>query len=284
MTDLVASILSSSLIFVVFRIARDYACRLPVLITVNYLAAFLLGLFLFGPVNQSIFQAAETLFPYAALLGVLFIAMFFLIGQSSQKAGISITTLATKLSLVFPVVFSLLFFNEKLSPLKIVGIITAFTAVALSVYKKDISKSGRKLIVLPLVIFIGSGMVDSLVKFVQAEKISRADEGLYTTMVFGVALVVGFFYLLFKKEIKAKIHFPTLILGVLLGVVNFGSLYFIIRALNNSGLESSLVFSLNNMSIVAFTTLLGTLFFKEKLNKINFAGIALALVSLHFLL
>jgi multidrug transporter EmrE-like cation transporter len=75
-----------------------------------------------------------------------------------------------------------------------------------------------------------------------------------------------------------------LLLGFLLGAANFGSLYFIIKALNKSNLDSSLVFALNNMSVVALTTILGTLLFKERLNKINFVGIALAIISLYFLL
>ena len=272
------------MIYVVFRIAKNYQCRLTTLITYNYLAATLLGLLLFKPLEAVSLNTVPGWWSYGIALGVLFILMFFLIGRSAQKAGITVTTLANKLSLVFPVLFSLLYYHESVSTIKYIGLGTATLAVLLAVYKKDLRRTNLPYIVLPLLIFFGSGVVDSLVKFVQAEKITSAETSAYTTFVFLVALISGTFLLLFNRPVKWKIHPPTLLLGTLLGIVNFGSLFFIIKALNHTGLKSALVFALNNMSVVALSALLGALLFNEKLNKINFAGIVLAIISLYFLL
>ncbi len=272
------------MIYVVFRIAKNYNCRLTPLITYNYLAATLLGLLFFQTFRESSIKESISWIPFGILLGVLFIAMFFLIGTSAQKAGITITTLANKLSLVFPVLFSLFYYHESITTLKYIGLVGAFIAIALTVYKKDLRKSNLILIALPLTIFAGSGLVDTLVKFVQAEKIDASEAGAYTTLVFFVAFLCGIVIQLISGKNQLRIHPPTLLLGVMLGVVNFGSLYFIIMALNHTGLKSSLVFALNNMLVVALTAILGTLLFKEKLNKINFAGIILAIASLYFLL
>lgn len=285
MIYLILCILSSSMIYVIFRVAKNYNCKLQSLITINYLAASLLGILLFQP-----FAGGKTPLalphwtPFAVILGILFIAMFYLIGYSSQKAGITVTTLANKLSLVFPVAFSLIYFNEQLTTIKAIGIVTAIIAVGLTVYKKDITRTNLIYIVLPLFLFLGSGLIDSLVKYVQAVKISDNETSLYTILVFAVAFVVGIMVTIITKTYRQRLNPATLVFGTLLGVVNFGSLYFIIKALNNSGLESSLVFALNNMAIVAFTAILGTLLFKERLNKINFIGVILALISLYFLL
>ncbi|MCY1720008.1 EamA family transporter [Prolixibacteraceae bacterium Z1-6] len=222
--------------------------------------------------------------PFGIILGILFILMFYLIGHSSQKAGITVTTLANKLSLVFPVLFSLIYFNEHISTLKYIGLGTATIAVLLTVYKKNVKKTNLLFVILPLLIFLGSGLVDSIVKYVQAVKISENEVTLYTTVVFFVAFLCGIFFSAFTKSKKFNFQTPTLLLGILLGVANFGSLYFFMNALNKTHMDSSLVFALNNMSIVAFTTLLGTLLFNEKLNKINFAGIVLAILSLYLLL
>ena len=285
MIYLILCILSSSMIYVIFRVAKNYNCKLQSLITINYLAASLLGILLFQPFAEG--NTPATLphwMPFAILLGILFIAMFYLIGHSAQKAGITVTTLANKLSLVFPVTFSLIYFNEQLSTLKAIGIVTAIIAVGLTVYKKELTKTNLVYIVLPLFIFLGSGLIDSIVKFVQAVKISESETSLYTILVFMVAFLCGVLVSIFTKTYRLKLNPATLLFGALLGIVNFGSLYFIIKALNKSGLESSLVFALNNMAIVAFTAILGTLLFKERLNKINFAGVVLALISLYFLL
>ena len=285
MIYLILCILSSSMIYVIFRVAKNYNCKLQSLITINYLAASLLGILLFHPFadgNNPL--VLPHWMPFAVILGILFIAMFYLIGYSSQKAGITVTTLANKLSLVFPVTFSLIYFNEHLSTIKAIGIVTAIIAVGLTVYKKDKAKINLIYIGLPLSIFFGSGLIDSIVKYVQAVKISDDETSLYTILVFAVAFICGIVVSAITKTYRQRLNPATLILGTLLGVVNFGSLYFIIKALNKSGLESSLVFALNHMAIVALTTILGTLLFKERLNKINFAGVILALISLYFLL
>lgn len=45
-------------------------------------------------------------------------------------------------------------------------------------------------------------------------------------------------------------------------------------------MESSVVFSVNNVAIVMLTTLLGILLFGEKLQPRNWAGVFLAVVSI----
>jgi drug/metabolite transporter (DMT)-like permease len=284
MVYLLASIFSSTMIYVVFRVAKSYSCNLTPLITINYLTATILGLLLFKPTNGNIWNNAVQWLPFGILLGILFIVMFFLIGNSSQKAGITVTTLANKLSLVFPVLFSLLYFNEQITLLKIIGLITAFIAVFLTVYKKEIKKTNFLFIILPVAIFIGSGITDSVVKFVQASKITAEEASIFSSLVFLVAFIIGLFVSFLQKKSQRFGHYPTIFLGILLGAVNFGSLYFIINALNKSNLNSAMVFTINNMSIVALSAILGTSIFHEKLNKINVAGILLAILSLYFLL
>jgi drug/metabolite transporter (DMT)-like permease len=272
------------MIYVIFRVAKNYNCKLSALISYNYLAATFLGLLLFFPSVESNTTNTLSWLPYAVILGILFIVMFYFIGHSSQKAGITVTTLANKLSLVFPVLFSLIFFNEQISTIKYIGLATAVLAVVLTVYKKDVRRTNLIFILLPLIIFVGSGVVDSLVKYVQATQITDSQVSLYTIIVFFIAFLCGLVLSFIKKEAPLSFHRPTLLLGVLLGAANFGSLFFILKALNNSNLNSSLVFALNNMLVVALTAIIGMALFKEKLNKINLMGILLALISLYFLL
>lgn len=272
------------MIYVVFRLAKNYNCNLSALITINYLTATILGVLLFNQADSNIWSNSISWIPFGIILGVLFIVMFYLIGNSSQKAGITVTTLANKLSLVFPVLFSLLYFNEKITPLKTIGLITAFLAVFLTVYKKELKKTNIIFIILPVSIFVGSGITDSVVKFVQAVKINAEEASIFSSLVFLVAFVIGSFISFIQKKKLKFSHTPTLLFGILLGVVNFGSLYFIINALNKSTLKSSMVFTINNMSIVALSAILGTFLFHEKMNKTNIAGIVLAIISLYLLI
>lgn len=284
MIYLLLTILSSTSIYVIFRLAKNYSCQLSDLITLNYLVATLLG---FGLLLQptDLMSGLKSWFPFAFILGFLFIVMFYLIGNSSQKAGITVTTLANKLSLVFPVLFSLIYFNEQITLIKYIGITTAIIAVFLTVFKTDIKKTKLIYFLLPVFIFIGSGITDSVVKYVQTIKINQSESAIFSGFVFLVAFLISLLVSIFKRKKSFTVfHSPTLIFGILLGLVNFGSLYFIINALNKSNLKSSLVFAIVNMSIVILSALTGRLLFNEKLSKINTAGIFLAIISIYLLL
>jgi len=76
--------------------------------------------------------------------------------------------------------------------------------------------------------------------------------------------------------------------GIALGISNYGSLYFIIRALNhqtNNGntFDGSIVFGINNLGVIALSVLIGLLFFKEKLLKINWIGIIISFIAIYIL-
>ncbi len=284
MVYLLLSIFSSTLIFVIFKLAEKFSCATTLLISVNYVTAFIFGILLFSKPDISTLKHSFSGTTQAIIVGVLFTVMFFLIGQSTQKAGITITTLANKLSLVFPVLFSLFYFNEKIPLVKIAGLTGAFIAIILTLYKSDLRKTNLLFFLLPLTIFFGSGITDSVVKFAQTVKITHEQTGLFTTIVFFVAMITSFVIAVFNKKVRLKWNAPTLFLGLLLGLVNFGSLYFFLNALNKSDLSSALVFSLNNMSVVILSTLTGFFIFKESLNRVNLAGILLALTSLYLMM
>ena len=72
----------------------------------------------------------------------------------------------------------------------------------------------------------------------------------------------------------------TILGGIALGVPNFFSIYFLLRALQFEGLNSASIFTLNNVAIVMLTTLAGIVFFKEKLSLKNWMGIFLAVISI----
>jgi EamA domain-containing membrane protein RarD len=108
---------------------------------------------------------------------------------------------------------------------------------------------------------------------------------LFSAVVFLTALIIGMLYLFINpKSVSKTLTFAELIGGTILGIANFGSLYFFIHALNNSKLDSSVVFGLNNLGIVLFSILIGSVLFQEKLSKVNFAGIVMAVSAILILM
>ena len=74
-------------------------------------------------------------------------------------------------------------------------------------------------------------------------------------------------------------NIKSIVGGLFLGIPNYYSMYFLIKALQSKNLESATVFTLINIGIILLTTFFGILLFKEKLLKQNYFGIALAIIA-----
>jgi len=285
MIYLLLSILSSSVIFITFKITERFKANLIKLITVNYLVAAILG-FSFNryPISVSGIITSNWL-TYALLVGLSFILMFFMIGYSIRISGVAVTTIAGKMSMVIPILFSILYFSEKTPAIKVGGLVLATVSVFLTVYRPISKKKNLWPVFLPLMIFLGSGLTDSIVKYAQTYFVPNSMSLLFSAMVFLTALIIGLIYILLRHNtITQSITIAELIGGTILGIANFGSLYYFIMALNNSKFDSSVVFGLNNICIVLFSILVGYLIFKEKLSKLNFAGVIMAIVAILILM
>ncbi|MBI9057289.1 MAG: hypothetical protein JEZ01_05915 [Labilibaculum sp.] len=284
MLNLLFAILTSAGIFITFKYLEKYKVDILLAIIINYITAAICGYLLSDKafVVQNIIH--EDWFNISILIGALFIVVFFIIGRSTQKAGISVTTLASKMSFVLPLLFSILYYQEAVSTNKILGIVIAISAVLLSIYKGKSDKLNRQYIWLPVLLFFGAGTVDSLVKYAQQEFLSNGGTEQFSTLLFAIAGISGILTLLIKRESLLKLlQVKVLIGGLVLGLVNFGSLYFLIASLNSSGFDSSVVFSIINIGIVACSVLIGLGIFKEKLNKVNLLGIVLAFIAIFIL-
>lgn len=221
---------------------------------------------------------------FAVIIGILFITMFYILGMSSQKAGVTKTTISAKLSVIIPIVFSLLIDPEdNLNIIKTIGIIIAIISITLTIYKRKADRNEKRAILLPVVLFIGMGIVDSLVKFSQSKLIQPGSISFFTAILFLISGVAGLIIcIISRKPIKSLLSKENFIWGFFLGIVNFGSIFLLLKALN-SDMESSIIFGINNMGIVLLCTLAGVFFFKEKTTILNKIGIILSFAAIFIL-
>jgi len=282
---LIVSILFFVSIFLIFRIFDYYKINNPQAIIVNYAIASLVSFFFYkGDIPLT---TAYTLnwFPYAAALGVLFMLSFLLFAISTQKAGIAITSVASKMSVLIPVFLgAYLYEYETLNTVKIVGLILSIASFYLIFKKEKTENFDIKTIILPFLIFLFSGANDSLLKYIRemffkSSEINLDHEILFMGSLFTVSFISGLLILgtitFIKKE---KIEFKTIIAGTILGVINFFSALTMFKAMAH--FESSFFFPVFNVSIVGLSTLIGIIFFKEKLSRINKIGTVLALITI----
>ena len=277
MIYLCLSILSSTGIFVLFKLFKKYNVNTLQAIVVNYMTASIFGMIHYNNTIRPLEMINSHWFFPAFGLGFLFITIFNVMALTAQKNGLSVASVASKMSVIIPVVFGILVFNEDIGFQKLTGIILALIAVYLTSLKSNEKSVLTKSIYLPIILFFGSGIIDTSVNyFAPDDKIP-----LFSATIFGFAFCVGSIFL-FYKSIRHKNHFKlnSVPLGTLLGIVNYASIFFLLKALRIEGLESSTLFTVNNVAIVALSTLTGLFLFKENISGKNWIGIGIALISI----
>lgn len=287
MTYLILCIFSSTGIFIVFKyLDQKNLPSFPVII-INYLVASIMGFIINADQMKVSDLFSAGWIPVSILIGFLFIVMFFVVARSSNEAGISVTTVASKMSVVFPIAFSMMIDpSDRLTLLKGAAVIATLSGVLLTVYAPGRSLQARKRKFLPLVLFIGMGLVDSLVKFAQHSYVSERETALFSAVLFAMAFLTGMVILPFRKEGVSEFRkFAVWRWGLLLGIVNFGSIYLMVSALNHvneygARIDSSIIYGANNIGIVSLSVLAGLLIFHEKLRTINWIGIAVSAIAI----
>ena len=100
-----------------------------------------------------------------------------------------------------------------------------------------------------------------------------------TCTIFLMASAVGFLVCLVMGSFrKHKVTWRTLAAGLALGVINIGCTSCALRALRV--LATGTFYPLYNIGIVILATLIGVLFFKEKLKWLQVAGLVLAIAAI----
>jgi drug/metabolite transporter (DMT)-like permease len=280
---LILSILSSASLLLFFKMFEKYNVDTFTAIVVNYFVCVLVGL----PLVQNFEINTQSGFGWiylAILLGSMFISLFFLIGITTQKMGVSVATISMKLGYIFPIIIAFTVYRETINAVKIIGIVLTLLAVVFTSIKnkKNNPEVSAGLILFPAIIFFGSGICDSVVQFAEKTYFSKGGFEIFSIIIFGTAFLIGFAVKLFKN-VKSGVNTfnkKNIVAGTLLGVPNYFSIYFLFKALNVEAFESSVVFPINNIGIVLTSTLLAIIFFNEKLSKINQIGFAFAIVSI----
>ncbi|GHA34781.1 hypothetical protein GCM10007103_15370 [Salinimicrobium marinum] len=282
MIFLLLSILSSSVIFVIFKLYNKYGVNTLQAIIVNYFIAFSVGLAIDDqPLNLQRIPG-ELWFPGTLVLGCLFIAVFYLAAVTTQRSGLSVVSVATKMSVAIPVLFGIFLYSESTGILKITGIVLAMIAVYLtSIKKSDGIAIKKKNLIYPLLVFFGSGIIDATIKYLETTYVAEVDVALFSATIFAIAGCIGISILIIQAARGTlKITFRNILGGIALGIPNFFSIYFLVMALRSGGYDSSTIFPINNVAIVMLSTFLGILLFGEKIIPKNWIGITLAVISI----
>jgi drug/metabolite transporter (DMT)-like permease len=283
MTWLLLSVLTNTILLLILKAFDRFGVNTLHGIVVNYFVAGFLGIVLFGIPFELNTLPDQNWVWVPPILGLLFICIFLLIARTAQTIGISVATVANKMSVIIPVLIAVAFYAESITVLKSIGLLLGLVAVYLSSASsnKDNTSQSKNNLWLPALVFIGSGIIDALINHAKNKLVSPAHNSFFVALSFLSAGVLGLVLAgnsIFRN--KNKFTLRDLIGGIILGIPNYFSIYCIANAIDSKVMESSALYPLNNMGIVVLSAMGALLFFREKLNWKNILGIGIAVLSI----
>ncbi|UKT65493.1 DMT family transporter [Pedobacter mucosus] len=276
MIYILLSIFCSVTVAVLLKFAKRYNISIIQSVTINYLTALCLCFLFFKPEVSAITSSAP--WPIYLSLAILLPTIFLFLAGSVKNLGIVKTDIAQRLSLFIPILAAYFIFKEECNLLKFIGLGIGLIAIILTFLRKSKSVNTSNKWIYPIMVFVGFGIIDVLFK-----QIALYKQLPYTTSLFAVfclaflVSIVIVVVMVFTE--KTKIQFINIACGLILGVFNFGNILFYLKAHQALAKNPSTVFAAMNLGVIIVGSLIGIIIFKEKLSKLNYIGISLALIA-----
>ena len=275
---LLFTILCSSSIAIILKFNDTKKGEPIVILAGNYFVASLTAtvLILF---NESKSFSIETLL-FGCLLGLLFVVSFYIYAKAISYAGTALATTSSRLSVIIPVILSIIIFDEEPGLNQLIGF--AFTIITFIFFyfsvKGNHSKDDSiiKYVVL-LAVFIGIGINDFAMKIFKSWRPAE-EEPYFIIFIFSSAFIYSLSYILINK---IKIERQTLIWGLVLGLPNVFSTIFLLAAL--TFLPAIIVYPLMNIGIIVLTTVLAFIFWRERPNRWGAFALIVASLAIYYL-
>lgn len=266
----------SVLVSVLLKLARQHDVDAVQAIGWNYLAASILCWLLLSPSLNSLSASGA---PWLSLLGLAFVlpTLFIVLASCVRRAGIVLSDIAQRLSLLLSLAAAFLFFGETAGWLKLAGFgvgLLAMVAIVVRPTRYSGSEGARAWPVL-LTVWIGFALVDVMLKHIAMAGTPFAPA---LQASFGLAFLgmMGWLGVRAARG-QGRLTLRSCVVGLLLGTLNFGNILFYVMAHRALGSQPAIVFAMMNVGVVVLGTLAGALVFREPLSRLNRVGIILAI-------
>ena len=286
MIYLILAILFSTGVFVAMRLFKRFGLDNHQALMWNYVFASATGFIVCDQFETVPQLVSEPWFGLSILTGFWFIFTYLLMTASTQRSGVTVTSLSSKLSVVLPILAGVIILHERLNFLASLGIVLALVALVLVVggrkNKGDVSgnvstKNGWLVGLLPVFIFFGTGTGDILMKITE-QKNTVGDLGFMIAFIYFVALIFGVIIVIWDiARGKTKWQWKSAAGGIGLGVINYFSTYCVYNSMRC--FDNVVLFPIYNIGVVSLTALTGWLLFKEKLTLKNYIGLVIAVIA-----
>ena len=278
MLYLILAIVFSTGVFVAMRLFERFKLDNHQALMWNYVFAAGTGFLMCKQLDTPAQLVDEPWFGLSILTGFWFIFTYLLMTASTQRSGVTVTSLSSKLSVVLPTLAGVVLFGEKLNFVATMGIVLALVALVLVVGGKNTTNKDIKINwLLPVLIFFGTGTGDILMKLTEQQN-TNDDMSFMIAFIYFIAMLFGI--LIVAHDLirgKSKWQWKNAIGGIGLGVINFFSTFCVYHAMRC--FDNVVLFPIYNIGVVSLTALTGWLLFKEKLTWKNYLGLAIAIIA-----
>ena len=277
MIYLILTIICSVLLFLVFKGFQNYNVETLPAIVVNYWVCVIIGVIASGTEVFSLWQDNFQMVYYGIGLSFFFISSFFILAKTVAHFGISVATVSQKMSMVLTIVYGYLAFTEKVSSLQFNGILLALLAMILiNIPNNNSFKStNKRLLFLPVLLFVFNGVIETTLYHLERANIT-SEMQIMTTYIFLFSGILGTIILILIRRFPGR---KEIVGGIVLGIPNFGSIYFLLMTIY-SGMSASFLFPTNNISILILSSISAWIVFKERLSKIKILGLIVGVLSI----
>lgn len=278
---LIIAITFGSLFAILFKLFQRNGIDVLQAIGINYIVALLLGFIGNIAIGEPLVAISSWILP-ALFAGLFMMGGFVMMNRATHSHGIAVATIAARISFVIPVLCSYCFLQGE-APRWGASAFVILALLFIFFHHKKQHKHAIWQWLFPLSVFFCYGIANFLLKlcqqFVTDAHGGNADLSMITSIAFFAAFIYTvIYYRLQPSNQRHPFAWKNIWAGGILGSVNVGCTYFLLKALTN--IDSSLFYPIYNMSIVLIATLVGQFCFKETLSRIQYIGIAIALLAI----
>jgi multidrug transporter EmrE-like cation transporter len=288
------AIISSSAIALIFKHSENNNMNRFAITSMNYVVAFSTSLIIIlnnfknfsfedkklDPIFYNLLNNIKfnefTSFIWAITIGTItgafFFLSFFLYQKSIRENGVGLSGAFGKLGILIPMIFSIVFWKEYPNILQTIGI--SFALFAIIFINIPLKKEKMKFNYLLILLFLFGGMAEFSNKIFQNYSFTKYKE-IFLFFVFFSAFLISLYFTIKNQK---KVHKRDIITGVLVGIPNYFSSFFLIMALDY--VKTSVAFPIFSSGSILFINLGGIIIFKEFPSKKDWIAIISTVIAL----
>lgn len=286
MLYLVLSVVFSVLLLVNFRAHARFQVDTRIAILLNYPVCFLTA-YLHQPSALPLKWPASTDTALMIAMGIGFVITFLLSGFSTQKNGMAPTSLANNISLVIPVLINLFILKTggEITWSIAAGLVFSFAAIYFCSPKVSATAGVKPVVPLLFAVFIAYGLTNTLFSYLNSTLTAQVGGTLPFIMMLLIGSIAGSALVLIWKSVNGTLNWNrnSVLAAIPLGLPNFFSFYFLLKALDAYQNNAAVVLTMYNLSVILLSAVAAYVFFKERLSQRQWIGLGLGCVGIALL-